>query len=244
MNAANYHTFNIQIPLGLQIITPMTTSSSLLDKFSLLLATGLGTLQQSAQRKEIERALSVEPLSEVQPYELDLVLHQMAMETAQQISGDFVERLTKKLKPELPALPSLPTEQETPPVTRENLEFPALLSPSDEQETPPATQESPDEVAAPPIPVEEPMDQVSIPEPILAPPSPKTQPPSSYTIGQMVENPLLAKVVAIVGQCSNGFEFAKVEGGYQCNGGEGSHFASDKAVMKLYEKEVAKGKQK
>ncbi|RYP77562.1 hypothetical protein DL770_007063 [Monosporascus sp. CRB-9-2] len=215
MDAANYHTFNIQIPVGLHIITPMSTSSSFLDKFSLLLATGLGTLQQSAQRKEIERALSTEPLSEVQPYEFDLALREMAFETAQQITKDFVERLTKKLRPELPASPPI---EKAPPV---------------EQEVTPAP---PEEETAPQPPIEEAVEQVPEPEPepIPEPSNPKTQPPSSYTIGQKVENDLLAEVVASVGACENGFAFVKVEGGYQCNGGRGVHFASDAEVEKEY----------
>jgi len=210
MDATNYHTFNIQIPVGLHIITPMTTSSSLLDKFSLLLATGLGNIQQSTQRKEIEHALSVEPLSEVQPYELNLALHQMALETAQQITKDFVERLTTKLK----------------------LELPAFLSPPAEQGIPPATGEDH---------VEEPVGQTLEPEPESTPepPNPKTQDPSSYTIGQKVENDVLASVVAEVGNCVNGYEFAKVEGGYRCNNGQGAHFAPDDRVMQEYEKRAA-----
>lgn len=157
----------------------------------------------------------MEPLSKVQPYEFHLVLHEMALETAQQITKDFVERLTIKLKPELPPLLSAPAEQEIPPATRED----------------------PDGEKAPQVPVEEPVKQILEPEPqpTAEPPDPKTQPPSSYTIGQKVENDLLAEVVASVGRCKNGYAFAKVEGGYKCGNGKGNHFASDESVLKEYE---------
>ncbi|RWA08568.1 hypothetical protein EKO27_g6536 [Xylaria grammica] len=221
MEGANYHTFNIQLPLGVHIVTPMATSSSLLDRFSLLIATALGALQQSAQRKEIERAVTSEPLSEVQPFELDLALRELALETAQTITKDFVERLTKKLSPELPALPSPPAEPEPEPE-------PESVEESVAEEPP---------VEEPPIkepPVKEPAVEVFVPEP--EPPNPATQPPSAYQEGQDVTNPDLAAVLAALKKCGTGYNFAKVAGGFRCGGG--THFVSDNEAQAAYQKRV------
>lgn len=111
MDTSNLHTFTLQIPIGIHLVTPLATSGSLLDQFSLLLATSLGSLQQASQRNEIERALSTEPLKDVQPYELSLALRDLAYETAQQITTDFVSKLKSKL---IPKLPPLITEAQTP----------------------------------------------------------------------------------------------------------------------------------
>lgn len=80
--------------------TPMATSSGVLDRFSQHLAIALGSLQQSAQGKEIKRATSSEPLSGVQRSELDLALREMALETAQTVARSFVERLMQRLAPD------------------------------------------------------------------------------------------------------------------------------------------------
>ncbi|GAW24130.1 hypothetical protein ANO14919_137110 [Xylariales sp. No.14919] len=245
MEGANYHTFNIQLPLGVHIVTPMATSSSLLDRFSLLIATALGALQQSAQRKEIERAVTSEPLSEVQPFELDLALRELALETAQTITRDFVERLTKKLSPELPALPS-PAEPVPEPVLEPEPEpepEPESVEESVAEEPPveeplveePLVEEPP--VEEPPIeepPVEEPAVEVFVPEP--EPPNPATQPPSAYQEGQDVTNPDLAAVLATLKKCGNGFNFSKVKGGFKCSGG--THFVSDNDAQAAYQKRV------
>ncbi|KAI0418195.1 hypothetical protein F5X98DRAFT_338374 [Xylaria grammica] len=235
MEGANYHTFNIQLPLGVHIVTPMATSSSLLDRFSLLIATALGALQQSAQRKEIERAVTSEPLSEVQPFELDLALRELALETAQTITRDFVERLTKKLSPELPALPSPPAEpvpEPEPEPEPESVEESVAEEPPVEE---PLVEEPP--IEEPPIeepPVEEPAVEVFVPEP--EPPNPATQPPSAYQEGQDVTNPDLAAVLATLKKCGNGFNFSKVKGGFKCSGG--THFVSDNDAQAAYQKRV------
>ncbi|RYP12756.1 hypothetical protein DL767_011139 [Monosporascus sp. MG133] len=115
----------------------------------------------------------------------------------------------------------------------ENIRRTDHVAPPVEQEVTPAP---PEEETAPQPPIEEAVEQVPEPEPEPIPEqsNPKTQPPSSYTIGQKVENDLLAEVVASVGACENGFAFVKVEGGYRCNGGRGAHFASDAEVEEEY----------
>jgi len=210
-SATNYHTFNLQIPVGLHIVTPMATSSSLLDQFSLLLATGLGTLQASSQRTDIELAVTTGALAGVQQYELHLALRELAFETAQAIAGDFVEKLTAKLKPSLPS----PLPPPPPP--------PEVVPPASEPE-PPA------EPTPPPKPK---------PEPEPAPADPVTMPPTSYAAGQQVQNQGIADAIAALApNCPAGFSWKKEEGGWRCGGG--SHTLTDAEVEAEYRKNQAK----
>lgn len=74
----------------------MAPSDTVLERFSLHLASALSSLQQSAQGREINRAVSRGPLSKVQRSKLDIALHEMALEIAQNITENFVERLMQK----------------------------------------------------------------------------------------------------------------------------------------------------
>jgi hypothetical protein len=221
MDATNYKTFTVQMPIGIHIVTPMATNSTLLDQFSLLVATALGTLQQEPQRKEIERAMATEPLSVVQPYEFDLALRQMAYETAQKIAADFVKDLKSKLQPELPPLPSPPAK----------LEETAEPEPAPEQ-TVPAVETLPEpEIISEREPESEPESES---EPVQEPPKPESAPPAAYQVGQAITNPLLAKVVVDISKCANGFEFSKVQGGFRCRRGMGDHFVTDQEAQEEY----------
>ncbi|TVY53886.1 Exocyst complex component SEC3 [Lachnellula cervina] len=71
-------------------------------------------------------------------------------------------------------------------------------------------------------------------------PLPLVMGPPSYMIGQKVEDDFLARVVGIVGGCNNGYTYVKVEGGYRCGNGTGSHFAADESVLKEYTARSAK----
>lgn len=71
-------------------------------------------------------------------------------------------------------------------------------------------------------------------------PLPLVMGPPSYMIGQKVEDDFLARVVGIVGGCNNGYTYVKVEGGYRCGNGTGSHFATDESVLKEYTARSAK----
>jgi outer membrane biosynthesis protein TonB len=219
MDTANYHTFTLQIPIGIHVVTPMATSSSLLDQFSLLIATSLGALQQEAQRKEIERAMTTEPLSLIQHYELDLALRRMAYETAQKIAVDFVPTLMAKLKLELPALP-VPEEVKPAP----NSEPEPEQSPKEEPEQKTEQKPEPEEAKEPE------------PEPTPEVLPPKEQPPAAYQVGQQVENPVIAAVLKDISTCSNGFKFTKEAGGFRCEGK--GHFVSDADVEAEYQKRV------
>lgn len=189
----------------------MATSSSPLDQFSHLIATSLRALQQDAQRKEIERAMSTEPLSEVQSYELDLALRQLAYETAPKIAAAFVPNLKSKLQPELPPVPP-PEGEPSPADSPEDIRQPEEPRPAE-----PELELVPEAAPEP--------EPVSIPEPEPKSLKPENQPPSAYQPGQPMNNPSLAAVVRDIGQCGNGFNFSKVAGRFKCSAG--GHFASD-----------------
>jgi outer membrane biosynthesis protein TonB len=203
----------------------MATSSSLLDQFSLLIATSLGALQQDAQRKEIERALSTEPLSGVQPYELDLALRQIAYEAAQKIAADFVPQLKLKLKLELPPLPppkEAPTVKDSEDVHQPEEPEPSAPEPQEPEPEEPQPQESESPVPEPPAP---------------EPPAPEVQAPSAYEIGHKVTDQTLVAILADIGKCPNAFSFDKEEGGFRCQGK--GHFVPDAEIEAEYKKRVS-----
>ncbi|KAG8533411.1 uncharacterized protein KY384_002194 [Bacidia gigantensis] len=101
----DYHHFNsstvnfgLRIPVSLSVVTPLVTSSTILDEFSLLFATAIGTPQLDAKRQEIEDTFVKGRLCHISRARLSGALRVLAIKTAEGLLSKFLYDLEETLR--------------------------------------------------------------------------------------------------------------------------------------------------
>lgn len=99
MNTDSYLGFNVRLPIGLQVISPIVNSNTPLDDFALFLCTVLGTDQFQPYRTELEASLRDGPLKGTNRTKLNVAVRSLAIESAEEITSNFISKLKEKLVP-------------------------------------------------------------------------------------------------------------------------------------------------
>ena len=85
-------TFNLRVPVGLQVVSHLVSENTILEQFLLILSSSLGGCKYDRYHKEIEQFTNG-PLAGLSRPELQSALTLFAGKIADQILSDFVPQL-------------------------------------------------------------------------------------------------------------------------------------------------------
>jgi hypothetical protein len=89
----NLLTFNLRVPVGVQVVSHLISENTIIEQFLLILSSTLGGCKYEKYRKEIE-SFTNGPLSGLGRLELQSALTLFAGKVADQILSDFVPELS------------------------------------------------------------------------------------------------------------------------------------------------------
>ncbi|KAL8706928.1 MAG: hypothetical protein Q9201_000088 [Fulgogasparrea decipioides] len=88
--------FAIRVPISLSVVTPLVTSSTILDEYALLFSSALGSPQLDPKRQQIEDAITTGPMSHIPRSQLTSALRSLALDSAQILLSKFLADLEER----------------------------------------------------------------------------------------------------------------------------------------------------